>query len=120
MWRLPGAIGLRRRPQSGIILVMRLGLALAAAALAADAAVVAATHALSTGLVVVALLVAAWALSLGAFFALRAPGDDRGPGGGPDGPPDPDEPPWWPDFERELRDYMRRGPSPPRSPALTR
>jgi hypothetical protein len=101
---------------------MRLGLVLAAAALAADAAVVAATHALSAGFIVVGLLVLAWALSLGAFFSLIASGGggDEG-GGGPDGPPDPGEPPWWPEFERELRAYIdRQRHRPPRAPALTR
>jgi hypothetical protein len=48
-----------------------------------------------------------------AIFLLAAPlmrprrddGDDDGPRG-----PEPDdpEPPWWPEFERELRDYATR------------
>ena len=52
-------------------------------------------------------------LTLGSFF-LAAPlmcprrdddGDDDGFGGsGPDEP----EPPWWPQFEREFRDYANR------------
>jgi hypothetical protein len=58
-------------------------------------------------------------LSLTTYFALRTPGDSEG---GDDPPePGPPEPPWWPDFERDLRDYMRRRPrdpaKPPRAPA---
>jgi hypothetical protein len=40
----------------------------------------------------------------------RRPPDDSEDdgGGGPGGPPDdPPEPSWWPEFERELGDYMR-------------
>jgi hypothetical protein len=103
--------------------LMRLGLLLAACALAADAAVLVATHALTGGMVVIGLLVLAWALSLVAFFMLIASGGAGGVGGGggSDGPPEPGEPPWWPEFERELRDYVeRRRQRPPRAPALTR
>jgi hypothetical protein len=40
-----------------------------------------------------------------------------GPGRGPDGPP---EPSWWPDFERDLNDYLRDrdGPDAPREPRV--
>ena len=46
----------------------------------------------------------------GALFAapMLRPRDD-GPGGGGGGPrrgPEDPEPPWWPEFERELREYM--------------
>jgi hypothetical protein len=59
---------------------------------------------------VVVLLWLAWLLSLCAFFALRARGsDDGGGGGGRDEP----EPPWWPEFERRLRDHSRPGPRVP-------
>jgi len=64
-----------------------------------------------------ALLWLAIMFSVTAYFALRAPDD----GGGDWEPDDDPEPPWWPEFERELRDYMRRGPRypgrPPRTPA---
>jgi hypothetical protein len=51
-------------------------------------------------------------LTLG-IFLLAAPlmrprrgGDDGGDDRGPEGPgPDDPEPPWWPEFEREFRDY---------------
>ena len=37
---------------------------------------------------------------------MRPPGDDGpGPGGGGGGGPHEPEPPWWPEFEREFRDY---------------
>ncbi len=47
--------------------------------------------------------------SLLAAPLMRPRGDDGddGGGGGPDGP-DGDEPPWWPDFEREFRAYAER------------
>ena len=57
-------------------------------------------------------------LSITTYFALRTPDD-----GGEDEADDRriPEPPWWPDFERDLRDYMRRRPRqptrPPRAPA---
>jgi hypothetical protein len=39
---------------------------------------------------------------------LMRPRDDGpgGEGGGPGRGPEDPEPPWWPEFERELRDYM--------------
>jgi hypothetical protein len=56
----------------------------------------------------------AWLLSITGFMALRSsdPGDS-GAGGDEDDP----EPPWWPDFERQFRDYARRRPrTPARNP----
>jgi hypothetical protein len=38
-------------------------------------------------------------------------GEDGGPGSS--GPP---EPPWWPEFERDFRDYARRPKNRPRQP----
>ena len=85
------------------------GPVLVALAFTCDAACVAATHswpvAVSSTIVYV-LLAVAWCLSIAAYRALRSPGDD---GGGWELPPDPD-PPWWPEFERQFRDYTRRGP----------
>ena len=56
------------------------------------------------------LAVAAFATAGAVWLArpLLAPpdeGEDGGDGGGPAGPGDP---PWWPDFERELRLYEER------------
>jgi hypothetical protein len=61
---------------------------------------------------ILALLWLALLFSVTAYFALRAPGDD----GGDDDPDDSPEPPWWPDFERKFRDYMRGGPDGPTAP----
>ena len=65
---------------------------------------------------ILALLWLAVLFSVTAFFALRTPTD----GGGDDGddePGDDPEPPWWPDFERQFRDYTRpRPPKPARPP----
>jgi hypothetical protein len=58
---------------------------------------------------ILALLWLAMLFSVTAYFALRTPRDD----GGDDGPDEDPEPPWWPDFERQFRDYTRRGPHPP-------
>ena len=62
---------------------------------------------------VFAMLWLAVLFSVTAYFALRTPGDGRGGDGEAQDEP---EPPWWPEFERELRDYMRRGPRPTRPP----
>jgi len=43
-------------------------------------------------------------LLLGALLILSGNGDDGGHGGTGSG----DEPPWWPEFEREFRRYSRR------------
>jgi hypothetical protein len=62
---------------------------------------------------VFAMLWLAVLFSVSAYLVLRAPdgGDD---GGSEDESP---EPPWWPEFERQFRDYTRGGPrTPPRSP----
>jgi hypothetical protein len=64
---------------------------------------------------VVVLLWLAWMLSLCAFFALRARGSDDDWG---DGDEDDPEPPWWPEFERGLRDYTRGGPRLPAGPGV--
>ena len=67
-----------------------------------------------------ALLWVAAVLSITTYLVLRAPSEDGGDDG--PGPPDEDpEPPWWPDFERQFRDHVRRGPRPagrrPKTPA---
>jgi hypothetical protein len=90
-----------------------VGWLLAVAALVADAAVIAATHSW-TFAATYTLLAITWALSLAAFLSLRR--RDDGSDGGSDRAPDP-EPPWWPDFERQFRDYARRqGPGARRGP----
>jgi hypothetical protein len=97
-----------------------VGWILAGTALAADAAVIAATHSLSFA-VAYSLLAVTWALSVAAFLALRSHDDGSDSGGEPE--PDP-EPPWWPDFERQFRDHVRRrerGPEHrPRRPVAAR
>jgi len=90
-----------------------MGKYLVTGALTFDLGVVAAAHDWPlemTTPAVLALLWIAWIVSLCAFFALRARGrgDDWRRGGDP-GP----EPPWWPDFERRLRDYTRPRPVTP-------
>ncbi|MGH2925238.1 MAG: hypothetical protein ACRDK1_04625, partial [Solirubrobacterales bacterium] len=62
---------------------------------------------------ILALLWLAALFSLTSYFALRTPDDGGDDDGADDELPDP---PWWPDFERDLRDYMRRGPKPPAKP----
>ena len=48
-------------------------------------------------------------LTLGIFLLaaplMRPPRDDGGDDGRGGGSPDDPEPPWWPEFEREFRDY---------------
>ncbi len=95
----------------------RFGVALAPACFLADGAALLAavkwpSHE-STSFVLTLLWLAAL-FSLTCYFALRTP--DDGGGGGDESGEDLPEPPWWPDFERELRDYVRRGPKPPRRP----
>jgi hypothetical protein len=86
-----------------------LGPILAALAFLMDATVVAVTHAWPTSSAAIfGLLAAGWVLSLAAYSTLRS---SRGGSGPPEMPPDPD-PPWWPDFERDFRDYTRGGPRP--------
>jgi hypothetical protein len=69
---------------------------------------------------ILALLWLAMLFSVTAYLALRTP-SDGGDDGGEDRPGDGPEPPWWPDFERQFRDYTRRGPRrparPPKAPA---
>lgn len=97
----------------------RLGLVLAPLCFLADGAAFAASQAWPTpdsNSLVFALLWLALLLSLTAYLGLRArdDGDDGGDGGDE---PEP-EPPWWPEFERQFRDYARR-PAPgdrPREP----
>lgn len=102
----------RRWPCSG-----RFGIALAPACFFADAAALLAAvkwpSRESTSFVLTLLWLAAL-FSITSYFALRTPEDGGDDGGEPtDDLPDP---PWWPDFERDLRDYMRRGPKPPSGP----
>jgi hypothetical protein len=60
---------------------------------------------------ILALLWLAVLFSVTAFLALRTSSDGGwGEDGQPEGPP---EPPWWPDFERQFRDYTRGGPRKP-------
>jgi hypothetical protein len=98
---------------------------LVAATLLADAsALIAAERMSPTGgqSLALALLWVAALLSITTYLVLRAPGG--GGGGGPGPPDDGSEPPWWPEFEREFRDYARRarrpGARPPRTPAGSR
>ena len=102
----------RRWPCSG-----RFGIALAPACFLADAAALLAAvkwpSRESTSFVLTLLWLAAL-FSITSYFALRTHDDGGGEGDAPDdGLP---EPPWWPDFERDLNDYMRRGPKPPSRP----
>jgi hypothetical protein len=83
----------------------------AAVALLADAAVIGLTHswpAPAPSAAVYVMLGIAWGLTLIAFLLLRSVGGE----GGEPPPPDP-EPPWWPEFERQFRDYARGGPRAP-------
>ena len=58
-----------------------------------------------------ALTIVAGVLSVATLLALRGSrGDDDGGGG-----PRPSEPPWWPEFERAFRDYVRGRPQHPRA-----
>src|SRR3954453_23959709 len=67
---------------------------------------------------ILALLWLAMVFSVTPYFALRTP-RDNGEGGGDDEPAEGPEPPWWPDFERQFRDYTRRGPRAPARPPKT-
>jgi hypothetical protein len=108
---------LRRRRSHKWPCSWRFGIALTPACFLADAAALLAavkwpSHD-STSFVLSLLWLAAL-FSLTSYFALRSPDDGGGEGDEPDdGVP---EPPWWPDFERDLRDYMRRGPRTPSRP----
>jgi hypothetical protein len=65
---------------------------------------------------ILALLWLSVLFSVTAYFALRTHGDD---GGGDDDPEDQPDPPWCPDFDRQVRDYSRRGPRAPARPPKT-
>jgi hypothetical protein len=97
----------------------RLGFALVPASIIADGAALAAAEIWATPAarpLVFALLWLAVLLSVTTYLVLRAPGErgDGDGGAGDDGP----EPPWWPEFERELRDYIRNGPRRPAGPRM--
>jgi hypothetical protein len=93
-----------------------LGFALSVLCLGVDGATLAAAVTWPTPAAdsfVFALLWLAALLSVSAYLVLRAPhgGDDGGSEG------DAPQPPWWPEFERQFRDYARAGPTTPaRSP----
>jgi hypothetical protein len=59
---------------------------------------------------VFAMLWLAVLFSVSAYLVLRAPGGGDDDGGSEAGGP---EPPWWPEFERQFRDYSRGGPRAP-------
>jgi hypothetical protein len=91
----------------------RLGLALAPVCLLTDGAALWVSQtwpSRDSNSLVFALLWLALAVSLTAYLALSAPDDgDDGEGWEEDEP----EPPWWPEFDREFREYARsRGPAP--------
>jgi hypothetical protein len=94
----------------------RLGFALSIFCFLIDGATLAAAVAWPTpaaNTFVLAMLWLAVLFSVSAYLVLRAP--DGGDDGGSDG--DAPEPPWWPEFERQFRDYTRGGPrTPARSP----
>jgi hypothetical protein len=113
----------RRRRTRGWPCSPRFGLALIPGCLFVDAAALMAAirwPSTASNSFILALLWLAVLFSVTSFFALRTPGDGGG-GGGDDEPDDHPEPPWWPDFERQFRDYTRRGPHkparPPKAPA---
>jgi hypothetical protein len=93
-----------------------LGFALSVLCLGVDGATLAAAFtwpAPAANSFVFALLWLAALLSLSAYLILRAAG------GGDDGGSEADlpEPPWWPEFERQFRDYARERPrAPSRTP----
>ena len=101
----------------------RFGLALIPGCLFVDAAALIAAirwPSTASNSFILALLWLAVLFSITSFFALRTHGGG-GDGGGNDEPENPPEPPWWPDFERQFRDYTRPGPRkparPPKAPA---
>jgi hypothetical protein len=113
---------LRGRSRRPWLRSSRLGFGLAAASVLADLATVAASRIWVTSAsssFVFALLWLTILLSVSAYLVLRAR-DDREEGGSGEEAP---EPPWWPDFERQFRDYAggRPRPSslPPRTPLGT-
>jgi hypothetical protein len=105
----------RRRRQRAWPCSPRFGVALVPGCLFVDAgAILAAARwpSAASNSFILALLWLAVLFSVTAYFALRTRGDD----GGDDEPEDRPEPPWWPDFERQFRDYTRRGPQHPARP----
>lgn len=94
----------------------RLGFALSFVCLLVDGATLAVAIAWPTSAAnsfVLAMLWLAGLFSVSAYLVLRAP--DGGDDGGSEA--DAPEPPWWPDFERQFRDYSRGGSrTPARSP----
>jgi hypothetical protein len=113
---------IHRRRQRAFPCYSRFGLSLLPATILTDAAAYIAAHRYPTDdatTFVLAMLWLAAMLSITTFFALRTPDDAGGENDG--SPDDQPEPPWWPDFERDLRDYMRRRPrepaKPPKAPA---
>jgi hypothetical protein len=99
-----------------------LATGLVIATLFADASVVVASMRMSTtaqrSFAAFILWIAAL-LSITTFTLLRTPPDEGGDTNDDGGSPvDHPEPPWWPDFERDFRDYARRVRRPrPRTPA---
>jgi hypothetical protein len=107
---------LRRRNSRRWPCSWRFGIALAPACFFTDAAALLAAvkwPSRDSTSFVLGLLWLAALFSITSYFALRTP-DDGGEGDEP--ADDLPEPPWWPDFEHDLRDYVRRGPKPPSQP----
>jgi len=93
------------------------GLSLVPATLLTDAAAMIAAHRYPTheaSPFVFTMLWLAAMLSITTYFALRTRDDDTW--SDDDADERYPEPPWWPDFERDLRDYMRRRPRQPTKP----
>jgi hypothetical protein len=89
-----------------------LAVGLVIATLFADASVVIASGRMSAAggqSLALALLWVAVLLSITTYLVLRAPDDG---GDDPRSPGEPPEPPWWPEFERQFRDYDRRARRP--------
>lgn len=87
----------------------RLGFALVPVSILSAGWAVAASHIWATPAarsLVFAFLWLAVLVSATAYLVLRAPDDDSGDGQDPE----PSEPPWWLEFERQLRDYERQRP----------
>jgi hypothetical protein len=98
-----------------------LGAALVPACLFADAAALLAAlrwPSTASNSFILAMLWPAMLFSVTTYMTLRTPRDDGGDGGNDESRDDPD-PPWWPDFERQFRDYSRRGPRAPARPPKT-
>jgi hypothetical protein len=110
----------RRRRRRAWPCLSGFGLSLIPACVLTDAAALIAAYrwpSSDSNSFVFALLWLAILFSVTAYFALRTPDD---PGWSDDDADDQSpEPPWWPDFERDLRDYMRRGPRQPAKPPKT-